>query len=174
MRTSAGVCKRPGLFYDMRVRVWVCQWRRGQGWGVRAGAWVSLECVVCARARARACVYVCVVIELLLCLKSRNFTSPVLVLDVEPYFTLEHYLERVCMCVCARARARPCATVCMCMCACRPVCGSVSVGGGGGGEGGGGVGGANGCIPLIMLVDVCQCCCLQLMFVCLPLLGHLW
>ena len=29
-------------------------------------------------------------------------------------------------------------------------------------------GGADGCIALTMLVDVCQCCCL-LMFVCLPL-----
>ena len=25
---------------------------------------------------------------------------------------------------------------------------------------GGGVGGADGCIPLTMLVDACQCCCL--------------
>ena len=31
--------------------------------------------------------------------------------------------------------------------------------------------GANGCIPLTMLVGVCQCCCL-LMFVCLPLSRH--
>ena len=31
--------------------------------------------------------------------------------------------------------------------------------------------GANGCVPLTMLVDVCQCCCL-LMFVCLPFLRH--
>ena len=31
--------------------------------------------------------------------------------------------------------------------------------------------GANGYIPLTMLVDVCQCCCL-LMFVCLPLSRH--
>ena len=30
------------------------------------------------------------------------------------------------------------------------------------------VGGADGCIPLNMLADVCQCCCL-LMFICLPL-----
>ena len=57
-------------------------------------------------------------------------------------------------------------------------------GGGGGGEGGLCVCaqvcvcafgccfvGANGCIPLTMLVDVCQCCCL-LMFVCLPLSRH--
>ena len=29
----------------------------------------------------------------------------------------------------------------------------------------------NGCIPLTMLADVCQCCCL-LMFVCLPLSRH--
>ena len=59
------------------------------------------------------------------------------------------------MCVCV------CAQVCVCACvrvgvwmwgACR-------------------FGGANGCIPLIMLVDVFQCCCL-LMFVCLPLLRH--
>ena len=32
-------------------------------------------------------------------------------------------------------------------------------------------GGADGCIHLIMLDDVCQCCCL-LMFVCLPLSRH--
>ena len=32
-------------------------------------------------------------------------------------------------------------------------------------------GGADGCIPLIMFVDVCQCCWL-LMFVCLPLSKH--
>ena len=32
-------------------------------------------------------------------------------------------------------------------------------------------GGADGCIPVTMLVGVCQCCSL-LMFVCLPLLGH--
>ena len=31
--------------------------------------------------------------------------------------------------------------------------------------------GVDGCIPLIMRVDVCQCCCL-LMFVCLPHLRH--
>ena len=31
--------------------------------------------------------------------------------------------------------------------------------------------GADGCIPLIIFVDVCQCCCL-LMFVCLPLSRH--
>ena len=31
--------------------------------------------------------------------------------------------------------------------------------------------GADGCIPLIMLADVCQCCCL-LMFICFPLLRH--
>ena len=43
----------------------------------------------------------------------------------------------------------------MCMCVCR--CGGVCC-----------FGGMDGCIPLIMLVDVCQCCCL-LMFVCSPL-----
>ena len=42
-----------------------------------------------------------------------------------------------------------CTHVCVCACVC---C----------------VGGADGCIPLNMLVDVCQCCCL-LMFICLPL-----
>ena len=57
----------------------------------------------------------------------------------------------VCVCVCARARARAVMRagvwkwgVCC-------------------------FGGADVCIPLIMLVDVCQCCCL-LMFVYLPLL----
>ena len=41
-----------------------------------------------------ACVCVFVVIEILLSfvLKVGMFTSPVLVLDVGPYFTLEHYL----------------------------------------------------------------------------------
>ena len=45
-----------------------------------------------------------------------------------------------------------CAQVCGCGCGC---C----------------TGGADGCIPLTMHVDVCQCCCL-LMFVCLPLSRH--
>ena len=86
-------------------------------------------------------------------------------LAVYVYFTLEHYsLEhyahththsgaRVCVCV------RACAGVCMCVsaqvCACAFGC----------------FAGANGCIPLTMLVDVCQCCCL-FMFVRLPLSRH--
>ena len=78
----------------------------------------------------------------------------------------------VCVCVCVRAcvrasvraRVRACvrarAGVCMCVCAqvCVRAFGCCFVG-------------ANGCIPLTMLVDECQCCCL-LMFVCLPLSRH--
>ena len=95
------------------------------------------------------CVFV--VIELLLCFvfKVGTFTLSVLVLDVGLYFTLEHYLQ----CVCARLRACTCAHRCGCGCGC---C----------------FGGADGCIPLTMLVNVCQSCCL-LMFVCLPLSRHL-
>ena len=59
---------------------------------------------------------------------------------------------RVCVCVCVCVCARVCAQVCVCAFGCYFV-------------------GANGCIPLTMLVDVCQCCCL-LMFVCLPLSRH--
>ena len=70
------------------------------------------------------------------------------------------------MCVCVRACALVqvcvCACACRCVCACAQMCvcafGCCLVG-------------ANGCIPLTMLVDVCQCCCL-LMFVCLPLSRH--
>ena len=60
----------------------------------------------------------------------------------------------MCVCVCARARARVrvCVRACVRGCVC---C----------------FGGEDGCIPLIMLVAVCQCCCL-LMFVCLPLSRH--
>ena len=71
---------------------------------------------------------------------------------------------RVCVCVCARscrcvyvrARAGVCMCVCMQVCVCAFGCCFV---------------GANGWIPLTMLVDVCQCCCL-LMFVCLPVSRH--
>ena len=55
-----------------------------------------------------------------------------------------------------RARAGVCLHVLACVCICAFGCCFV---------------GANGCIPLTMLVDVCQCCCL-LMFVCLPLSRH--
>ena len=58
----------------------------------------------------------------------------------------------VCACVRARTRRCVCVQVCGCGCGC---C----------------FGGADGCIPLIMFVDVCQCCCL-LMFACLPLSRH--
>ena len=64
------------------------------------------------------------------------------------------------VCVCACVCKRTCAGVCMCACTQVCVCafGCCFVG-------------ANGCIPLTMLVDVCQCCCL-LMFVCVPLSRH--
>ena len=67
------------------------------------------------------CVIVVVaVVEIILCfiLKVGTFTSPVLVLDVGSYITLEHYLSCVCVCVCVCARARARAVVCMCMCVC--------------------------------------------------------
>ena len=59
----------------------------------------------------------------------------------------------VCVCVCVRARARACVYACVCTrrCVCACVC----------------FVGADGCIPLSMLIDVCQCCCL-LLFICLP------
>ena len=78
-----------------------------------------------------------------------TFTLPILVLDIELYFTLEHYSYLWRVCVCAHAG------VCMCVCAqvCVYVFGCCFVSGDG------------------LLVDVCQCCCL-LMFVCLPLLRH--
>ena len=61
---------------------------------------------VCVCVCVCVCLFVFVVIEILLCfvLKVGTFTSPVLVLDVGPYFTLEHYLQCVCVCVCACAR----------------------------------------------------------------------
>ena len=60
------------------------------------------------------CVCVFVVIKLLLCfvLKVGTFTSPVLVLEVGPHFTMKHYLECVCVCVCVYAQ------VCVCACRC--------------------------------------------------------
>ena len=59
--------------------------------------------------------------------------------------------------ICTYAHARRCVYVHVCVCAqvCGCGCGCC-------------FGGADGCIALTMLVDVCQCCCL-LMFVCLPL-----
>ena len=54
----------------------------------------------------------------------------------------------VCVCVCARG-ARACVSACVRACVVSVCC----------------FGGEDGCIPLIMLVAVCQCCCL-LMFVC--------
>ena len=60
------------------------------------------------------------------------------------------------MCACLRARAGVCMCVCAQVCACAFGCCFV---------------GANECMPLTMLVDVCQCCCL-LMFVCLTLSRH--
>ena len=58
----------------------------------------------------------------------------------------------VCVCVCVCVRAHACVHVCMCVHSCVYVhlC----------------VFGADRCIPLTLLVDVCQCRCL-LMFVCL-------
>ena len=61
------------------------------------------------------CVFVFVVTELLLCFVSKvgTFTSPVLVLDVGPYSTLEHYLECVCVCLCVHAQVCVCARRCV-------------------------------------------------------------
>ena len=60
------------------------------------------------------CVVV-VVIELLLCfvLKVGTFTSPVLVLDVGPCFTLEHVI--VCVCVCVHVCTHRCIYVHVCV-----------------------------------------------------------
>ena len=63
---------------------------------------------------------------------------------------------RACVCACVRVSVRACARtqfLCVCVCVCVCVCCFV---------------GADVCIPLTMLVDVCQSCHL-LMFVCLPL-----
>ena len=100
-------------------------------------------------------VWVCVCVHVL------NFCFAYLSLRRRTIFYIGTLLILIaCVCVCVHACVR--VHSCKCMCVCVQVYvwafGCCFVG-------------ANGCIPLTMLVDVCQCCCL-LMFVCLPLLRH--
>ena len=62
------------------------------------------------------------------------------------------YTVIVCVCVCVCVVCFVCVCVCVCVhvCVCTQMRGCENVC----------LGGADGCIPLTMLIGVCQCCCL--------------